>query len=562
MLPLTQHLHLEGAPNCTATQGGGGIPGSTLDAVIRKHIRRESDQLQCATSCRHAAPPSRAWRWLPDYLYAYNEYMSTSNPRSWLILCICCMSLLIVGTDVTIVNVALPSIREGLHASLSELQWAVDAYTLVIGSLLMASGSTADRFGRRRVFQVGLALFTLGSLLCSVATSVTALVIFRCLQALGGSMLNPVALSIVSNTFTEPRARAWALGVWGAVFGISLALGPVVGGVLVTSISWRAIFWINIPIGVAAVILTQLFVPESKAATARRFDPWGQSLVIVTLATLTYGVIEGPSRGWGSPLIVAMFAVAAVAAVTLVRVESRRKQPLLDVRFFRSAPFSGASGIAVLAFGVLSGFLFLNTLYLQEGRGFSALHAGLLTLPMAAMICLFAPVSGRLVGTRGPRLPLVLAGLATVVSLTLLTRITDTTSLPYLLASYVVLGIACGLVNAPIANTAVPGMPNSQAGVSASVASASRQTGSVLGVAITGSLVAGVSAAGLASASHAAWAVLAACGLAVAALGYASTTRRALGTARRGREMLADEAPGPALPDREGVVHDTAVERS
>ena len=474
------------------------------------------------------------------------------------------MSLLIVGTDVTIVNVALPSIGHELHASLSDLQWTVDAYTLVIGSFLMASGSTADRFGRRRVFQIGLTLFTLGSLLCSVATSVTALVIFRCLQALGGSMLNPVALSIVSNTFTEPRARARAMGVWGAVFGISLALGPVVGGVLVTSLSWRAIFWINIPIGVAAIILTQLFVPESKAATARRFDPWGQSLVIITLATLTYGVIEGPSRGWGSPLIVAMFTVAAAAAVTLVRVESRREQPLLDIRFFRSVPFSGASGIAVLAFGVLSGFLFLNTLYLQEGRGFSALHAGLLTLPMAAMICLFAPVSGRLVGTKGPRLPLVLAGLATVVSLTLLTRITDATSIPYLLASYVVLGIACGLVNAPIANTAVSGMPNSQAGVAASVASASRQTGSVLGVAITGSIVAGASAAGLASASHAAWAVLAACGLAVAALGYASTTRRALGTAQRVRGML-DEAPspaGPAIAGREGRVHDEAVEGS
>jgi len=490
--------------------------------------------------------------------------MPTSNRRPWLILCICCMSLLIVGTDVTIVNVALPSIGHELHASLSDLQWTVDAYTLVIGSFLMASGSTADRFGRRRVFQIGLTLFTLGSLLCSVATSVTALVIFRCLQALGGSMLNPVALSIVSNTFTEPRARARALGVWGAVFGISLALGPVVGGVLVTSLSWRAIFWINIPIGVAAIILTQLFVPESKAATARRFDPWGQSLVIVTLATLTYGVIEGPSHGWGSPLIVAMFAVAAAAAVTLVRVESRREQPLLDIRFFRSVPFSGASGIAVLAFGVLSGFLFLNTLYLQEGRGFSALHAGLLTLPMAAMICLFAPVSGRLVGSKGPRLPLVLAGLATVVSLTLLTRITDATSLPYLLASYVLLGIACGLVNAPISNTAVSGMPNSQAGVAASVASASRQTGSVLGVAITGSIVAGASAAGLASASHAAWAVLAACGLAVAALGYASTTRRALGTAQRVRGML-DEAPGPAGPaiaGREGRVHDEAVEGS
>src|SRR6201986_1584563 len=332
--------------------------------------------------------------------------MSTNIRRPWLILVICCMSLLIVGTDVTIVNVALPAIRSDLHSSLSGLQWAVDAYTLVIGSFLMASGSTADRFGRRRVFQVGLTLFTLGSLLCSLAPSVPLLVAFRCLQALGGSMLNPVALSIISNTFTERQARARALGVWGAVFGISLALGPVIGGLLVSDVSWRAIFWINIPIGIAAIALTQLFVPESKAGTARRFDPWGQALVIALLATLTYGVIEGPSAGGGSPLIVAMCAVAAASVVALVRVETRRRQPLLEVRFFRSMPFSGASVIAVLAFGVLGGFLFLNTLYLQDTRGYTALHAGLLTLPMAVLIFLFAPVSGRLVGSRGPRLAL------------------------------------------------------------------------------------------------------------------------------------------------------------
>jgi EmrB/QacA subfamily drug resistance transporter len=488
--------------------------------------------------------------------------MSTSDRRPWLILAICCMSLLIVGTDVTIVNVALPAIRRGLDASLSGLQWSVDAYSLVLASLLMASGSMADRFGRRRVFQVGLTLFTLGSLLCSLATSVTALVVFRCLQALGGSMLNPAALSIVSNTFTERQARARAMGIWGATFGVSLALGPVVGGLLVTDVGWRAIFWINIPIGVAAIVLTQVFVPESKAATARRFDPWGQLLTIVVLATLTYGLIEGPSDGWGSATIISMFAIAAVASVTLVRVELRREQPLLEVRFFRSVPFSGASVIAVLSFSVLAGFLFLNTLYLQDGRGYTALHAGLLTLPMAVMICVFAPVSGRLLGSRGPRLPLAAAGLAMMAGAAMLLRLSDGTSMAYLLVSYVVLGLAFGLVNAPISNTAVSGMPNSQAGVAASVAGASRQAGSALGVAITGSIVAGAPDAGLASASHAAWAVLAACGLGVAVIGFASTGRRALGTARRVRETLADEVPGTAVPDREVRSRDEAVEGS
>ncbi len=477
--------------------------------------------------------------------------MNASHRRPWLILAICCMSLLIVGTDATIVNVALPAIRRGLHASLSGLQWSVDTYTLVIGSLLMASGSMADRFGRRRVFQIGLVMFTLGSLLCSLAWNITALVVFRGVQALGGSMLNPVALSIISNTFTEPRARARAMGVWGAVFGISLALGPVIGGLLVSDVSWRAIFWINIPIGAAAIVLTKLFVPESRAGTPRRFDPWGQGLVIALLASLTYGVIEGPSAGWGSPLIVAMFVVAVVAAVALVRVESRRFQPLLEVRFFRSVPFSGASVIAVLAFGVLGGFLFLNTLYLQDTRGFSALHAGLLTLPMAVLIFLFAPVSGRLVGSRGPRLPLVLAGLAIMAASLLLIRLSDGTPVPWLLFVYVIFGLGFGLVNAPISNAAVSGMPNSQAGVAASVASASRQAGSALGVAITGSLVAGASNAGLAAASHAAWAVLAACGLGIVVLGFVSTGPRASATAQRVREILASEAadgvPGPAV---------------
>jgi EmrB/QacA subfamily drug resistance transporter len=459
------------------------------------------------------------------------------------------MSLLIVGTDATIVNVALPAIKRGLGASLSGQQWSVDAYTLVIGSFLMASGSTADRFGRRRVFQVGLALFTLGSVLCSLAWNVPALIVFRCVQALGGSMLNPVALSIISNTFTEPKARARAMGIWGAVFGISLALGPVLGGLLVTDLSWRAIFWINIPIGVAAIILTRLFVPESKAGTARRFDPWGQLLVIVTLGSLTYGVIEGPANGWGSPLIITVFAVAAAAAVSLVLVESRRYQPLLEVRFFRSVPFSGASVIAVLAFGIMSGFLFLNTLYLQDGRGYSALHAGLLTLPMAVMIFLFAPVSGRLVGSVGPRLPLVLAGIAGTVGLGLLSQLSDTSSLAYLLGCYVLLGLSMGLVNAPISNTAVSGMPNSQAGVAASVASASRQTGSALGVAITGSIVAGAAYPELAAASHAAWVLLAGCSVAIIVIGYASTSRRAVATAERALALGAQAAGSRGMLD-------------
>ncbi len=321
-----------------------------------------------------------------------------SPRRRQAILMICCLSLFIVGLDNTIVNVALPSIRTSLHASPSGLQWTIDAYTLVLASLLMLSGSTADRVGRKRIFQLGLVLFTTGSLACSLAPNLGSLVAFRALQAIGGSMLNPVAMSIITNTFTDPRERARAIGVWGGVVGFSLALGPVIGGALVDAIGWRSIFWINIPVGLAAWLLTRAYVPESRAAHARRLDPTGQVLIMVTLATLVGAIIEGPQHGWGSPLILALFGVALVAGIAMVLWELQREEPLIDVRFFRSAPFAGATLIAICAFAALSGLLFLNTQYLQEVRGFSALKAGLYTLPLAGVTIFFAPLSGRVVG--------------------------------------------------------------------------------------------------------------------------------------------------------------------
>src|SRR5271167_4608951 len=226
------------------------------------------------------------------------------------VLLICSMSLLIVGLDVTIVNVALPSIGREFHAPLSGLQWTVDAYTLVLASLLMLSGSTADRVGRRRTFVIGLFTFVAGSLLCSLAPNLTTLIIFRMVQAVGGSMLNPVAMSIITNTFTIPRERAQAVGIWGAVVGVSLALGPVVGGVLVTTIGWRSIFYLNIPIALAAVALALRYIPESKAAVARKVDIPGQLLVIAFLASLTYSIIESPEKGFASGVIIGTFLIA------------------------------------------------------------------------------------------------------------------------------------------------------------------------------------------------------------------------------------------------------------
>ncbi|MER6980862.1 MFS transporter [Streptomyces carpinensis] len=466
-----------------------------------------------------------------------------SHRRRLLVLAICCMSLLIVSLDNTVLNVALPSMQRELHASTSGLQWTIDAYTLVLASLLMLAGSTADRIGRKRVFMTGLVVFGIGSLLCSLAPNLELLVVFRMVQAVGGSMLNPVAMSIITNTFTDPRERARAIGAWGAVVGISMAAGPLVGGLLVESVGWRSIFWVNLPVALAAILLTLRFVPESRAPKARRPDPVGQVLVIALFGALTYAIIEAPDAS--AATVVPFGAVALAALLGLLWYEPRRTEPLIDLRFFRSAPFSGATVIAVSGFAALGGFLFLSTLYLQNVRGLDALHAGLWMLPMATPTFLCAPLSGRLVGNRGPRLPLLIAGSAMTVSAVLFAAFEAETSNLTLVIGYVLFGIGFGFVNAPITNTAVSGMPRAQAGVAAAVASTSRQLGQTLGVAVVGALLAsGIGSSSyrdaFVSAARPGWYVLVVCGLAVLALGAVTSGRWARRTAERTADRLEE----------------------
>ena len=449
--------------------------------------------------------------------------------RPNLILGICCMSLLIVGMDVTIVNVALPAIQRDLHATLAGLQWVVDAYTLVVASLLMFSGSVSDRVGRRRVFQVGLVMFTAGSVLCSLAHSIGQLVAFRAVQGLGASMLNPVALSIIANAFPQPRDRARAVGIWGAVAGVSLALGPLLGGALTQSVGWRSIFWINLPIGLLAVVLAALFVPESKAAKARVFDPVGQMLIFVFLTAVIYAVIDGPRAGWSSAQTTGLLVLAAASLAGFLFYEGRRQEPLLDLRFFRSVPFSTAAILAVCAFSSFAGFLFLNALYLQQVRGCSAFRTGLYTLPLAVMLMVCAPLSGRLVGTVGTRLPLLLSGSGFLLSTLLLTQLHARTPIAVLMVSYVLFGLGLGMVNPAITNSAVAGMPLSQAGVAAAIASTSRQVGAAFGVAVAGTVVNASRSHGtdFARATHPIWWAMAASGGVVLLAGLVANTDRA-----------------------------------
>ncbi|MEU3773242.1 MFS transporter [Streptomyces sp. NPDC032472] len=470
--------------------------------------------------------------------------------RKTLVLAICCMSLLLVSLDVTALNVALPSMRRELGASVAGMQWTIDAYTLVLASLLMLAGSTGDRIGRRRVFTTGLVVFTAGSLLCSLAPGLGWLVAFRAVQAVGGSMLNPVAMSIITNTFTDARERARAIGAWSAVAGLSMAAGPLIGGLLVDSVGWRAVFWVNLPVGLLALALTLRYVPESRAERPRRPDPVGQLLVIALLGGVTYAIIEAPAAGADSPAVLGCACLAAFSLAALVPYELRRTDPLIDPRFFRSAPFSGATVIAVCAFAALSGFLFLNTLYLQDVRGLGALGAGLHMLPMAALAFLCAPLSGRLVAARGPRLPLLLAGSAMAASGLLFAAFSAEASDPLLFTGYALFGLGFGLVNAPITNTAVSGMPRSQAGVAAAVASTSRQTGGTLGVAVIGAVLATGTAGGadFVAAARPAWWIITACGALVLAVGAATSGRWARETAARTARRLepASRKPSPA----------------
>jgi EmrB/QacA subfamily drug resistance transporter len=466
-----------------------------------------------------------------------------SPRRKAVILASCCLSLLIVSMDATIVNVAIPSIRAELHASPSQLQWVIDIYTLVLASLLMLSGATADRFGRRRLFQIGLTVFALGSLLCSLAPSIHMLIAARLVQGIGGSMLNPVAMSIITQVFVGRIERARAVGVWGGVVGISLALGPMVGGFLIDWIGWRSVFWINLPICALAVVLTAIFVPESKSATMRNIDPIGQALAVVFLFGIVFALIEGPEMGWSNIRTLAVFAIAALAFVAFLAYEARRHDPFIDLRFFRSIPFASATMVAVCAFAAYGAFLFMMSLYLQGQRQFSAVHTGLIYLPIALGALVFSPLSGRLVGRFGSRPSLVAAGVLLTAAALMLTRLTAVTPVWQLLVVFAVFGVGFAMVNAPITTAAVSGMPRDRAGAASAVASTSRQVGVSIGVALCGSLAGAAVTAPHADFTAAAvplWLVCAGLSLFVLVLAFASTSARALRSAERLAPLVAE----------------------
>lgn len=319
--------------------------------------------------------------------------------------------------------------------------------------------------------------------------------------------------------------------------GLSLAAGPVLGGFLVSGLGWRSIFWINVPVGIAAIALTRRFVPESRSARPRSLDPLGQVLVALLLVSTTAAIIEGPRLGWDCEPIIALLAAAAASAAALLAAERRHPEPLIDMRLFRNPPFCGAMLLALATSANLGGFLFLNTLYLQDARGDSVLGAGVRTVPMAIALAVFATVSGRLVAAKGPRLSLTLASILLTTGALMFLRSDAHTPLAYLVGAYIIIGAGFGLVTGPVNNIAMSGLPADQAGMAGALTSTSRQFGAAAGVAVTGSIIAARADTAFVAASHVAWAAIAGCAATMLPAGVVSTSRWATQAAQRNSEL-------------------------
>lgn len=415
---------------------------------------------------------------------------ATIHARRWWTLAVMCLSLMVIGVDNTILNVALPTLVRDLHATTSQLQWIVDAYTLVFAGLLLTAGSLGDRFGRRRGLTIGLAIFGMGSVASALVHSPNHLIATRALMGIGGALIMPATLSIISNVFTVPAERARAIAVWAGFSAMGIALGPLSGGWLLQHFWWGSVFMVNIPIVTLALLGGRLFVPESKDPSPRGLDPVGALLSIVGLVTLVWAIIEAPGKGWTDGSTLAAFAVGAVLMALFIAWERHSDHPMLDVGFFANPRFTAASTAVTLVFFALFGSMFLQTQYLQFVLGYTALQAGIRVGPVALVLMVVAPLSARLVERIGTKL-VVASGLAIVsVALVILSFATVTSGYPLVLASMLVMGVGMGMTMAPATESIMGSLPRAKAGVGSAVNDTTRQVGGALGVAILGSLLA------------------------------------------------------------------------
>ena len=409
--------------------------------------------------------------------------------RRWWVLLVLSASVFLVVVDNLVVNVALPTLQRELDASVTSLQWIVDAYALVFACLLLAGGGIGDRWGRKRTLQVGLVLFAVFSAVAAFAGSANGLILWRGAMGIGAALVFPATLAIITNLFVDPVERAKAIGLWSAVSGMAVAFGPVAGGFLLEHFWWGSVFLVNAPIVALALVAGHFLVPESREAHDGKFDIVGLATSVVAVGTLVYTVIESPHWGWGGIKSTVGFVVAAIALTGFVRYEAHREHPLLDVTFFRNARFSAATGSLGIAFLSLFGFTFLVTQYFQFVRGYDPLESGLRTVPFAVGAGITAPLAAR-AALRWGTTRVVAAGLFNMsVGLFIVSRIdADAAYWGPIIISMLLIANGLSLVTSPSTEAVMGSVPRERAGVASAVNDISREVGGTLGVAVTGSI--------------------------------------------------------------------------
>jgi EmrB/QacA subfamily drug resistance transporter len=409
--------------------------------------------------------------------------------RKWLTLAAVSFGLFMIMLDNTVVNVALPSIQRDLDADLSELEWIVTGYALTFASLMLVGGKVADAYGRRRIFVIGIVVFTVASLLCGLADSSEMLIGARVLQGAGAALMNPATLSIIAATF-PPRERGTAIGIWAGTSALALAIGPLVGGLITEHLDWSWIFFVNVPIGVLGIAASYVFIDESRDETHTSLDLPGLATSGIGLFALTYGLIEANTYGWTSARIVGAFAIAVVLLVSFVVVERRRSDPMLPLDLFRSGTYTGSNLVVLLVALAMFGVFFFVSLYMQNVLGYSAVEAGAAFLPMTILIILVAPIAGKTSDRVGSRGLMTVGMLLVAVQLVLFSRLGEDATFWNLLPALLIGGAGMALTMTPSAAAATRSVPVEKAGVGSAVLNSARQVGGTMGIAVIGAIMA------------------------------------------------------------------------
>jgi EmrB/QacA subfamily drug resistance transporter len=410
--------------------------------------------------------------------------------RKWWTLGAVAFGLFMIMLDNTIVNVALPSIQRDLDIGISELEWVFNGYALTFGVLMLTGGKLADMLGRRRIFIAGLVIFTLASLFCGLATSAGWLIGARVVQGAGSALMNPATLSIITATF-PPRQRGMAIGIWAGVSAMALAIGPLAGGLITQHIGWSWIFFINVPIGILAIVVTRLVVDESRDMSEnQRLDLPGLLTSGIGLFALTFALIEANSYGWTDPLILALFGVTISAFAAFIVLEMHQRAPMLDLDLFRNTTFAGANTVMLLVGLAMFGVFFYNSLFIQNVLGFSAVQTGASFLPMTVLIILVAPIAGKYSDRVGSRWLVAVGMVLLSISLLSFSRLEATSNFWDILPGLLVGGFGMAIVMTPITAAAMGSVPVDKAGVGSAVLNSGRQVGGSLGIAVMGAIVA------------------------------------------------------------------------